>query len=91
MSVLLRKEWSAGYGVSISKRDDYDYQLIDQDQDQITSPFSYFFPMGHGPYNGDKSPWVMGHTTLYNGTNAPWVMGCATVLRVHGSWVVQWY
>ena len=56
-----------------------------------TSPFSYFFPMGHGPYNGDKSSWAMGHTTLYNGTNAPWVMGWTTVLAPPGSWVVQWY
>ena len=56
-----------------------------------TTGFSYFFPMGHGSIQCDKTPWVMGHTTLYNGTKAPWVMGCTMVPAPHGSWVVQQY
>ena len=47
------------------------------------------FPHGSWSIQCDKTPWVMGHTTLYNGTNAPWVMGCTTVPAPHGSWVVQ--
>ena len=26
----------------------------------VDTGFSYFFPMGHGRCNGDKTPWVMG-------------------------------
>jgi hypothetical protein len=30
-----------------------------------SSPFSDFFSMGHGVYDGDETPWVMGHTPSY--------------------------
>ena len=39
------------------------------------TPFSYFFPMGHGPYNSCTTPCSMGCAILY----LPWAMGCATL------------
>ena len=64
--------------------------------------FSYFFPMGHGRCNGDKTPWVMGPYNVVQRPTLPMghgvvqrltpsmghgvVQHCTTTHPLHGSW-----
>ena len=68
--------------------------------ESLWSPFSYFFPMGHGSCDMTEAhgSWAMrcrariylpmGHG-LRKDMPIPWIMSCARICLSHGSWAAQ--
>ena len=60
--------------------------LIGQGNSKFWSPFSYFFPMTHGPYGVTKShdPWAIRRRTTGTNPHDPWTVRWCVGPMTHG-------